>query len=111
MTVRVPVHPEILRSVPPRGYRDAYDAELDRFRTVVSNSGGDLYRSTGARVSKQFARAVIAAILKRRASYTEALHRPQVPQDGDLQRTEAPAGTDFVVDYLLDANGRRERPA
>ncbi len=55
-----------------REYWNAYDEELDRLRTVARDSGGDFYRSTGARVSKQFARAVIGATLEGRSSYTEA---------------------------------------
>ena len=53
-------------------YWNAYDEELDRLRAVARDSGGDFYRSTGARVSKQFARAVIGATLEGRSSYTEA---------------------------------------
>ena len=53
-------------------YWNAYDEELDRLRAVARESGGDFYRSTGARVSKQFARAVIGATLEGRSSYTEA---------------------------------------
>ena len=53
-------------------YWNAYDQELDRLSTVAADSGGNFYNSTGARVSKRFARAVIAATLEGRSSYTDA---------------------------------------
>ena len=53
-------------------YWNAYDEELDRLRTLAAGSGGNFYYSTGARVSKRFARAVIAATLEGRSSYTDA---------------------------------------
>ena len=43
-------------------------------RTVAQDSGGNFYASTGARVSKRFARAVLAATLEGRSSYTDAFH-------------------------------------
>ncbi len=55
-------------------YWDAYDEELDRLRTVAQDSGGNFYAGTGARVSKRFARAVIAATLEGRSSYPDAFH-------------------------------------
>ena len=55
-------------------YWEAYDEELNRLRTVVRDSGGNFYASTGARVSKRFARAVLAATLEGRSSYTDAFH-------------------------------------
>ena len=53
-------------------YWDAYDEELNRLHTLAASSGGNFYNSTGARVSKRFARAVIAATLEGRSSYTDA---------------------------------------
>ena len=55
-------------------YWDAYDKELDRLRNVIQNSGGNFYASTGSRVSKRFARAVLTATLEGRSSYTDAFH-------------------------------------
>ena len=53
-------------------YLDAYREELDRLRARAAASGGDFYRSTGARVSKRFARAVVVATLEGRSSFSEA---------------------------------------
>lgn len=50
----------------------AYDAELERLRQLPRPSRGDYYLSTGARVGKRFARAVIAAAWEGRTSFTEA---------------------------------------
>jgi Zn-dependent peptidase ImmA (M78 family) len=52
----------------------AYDAELERLRDRVpsTSGGGDYYRTTAARVSRRFARAVIAATWEGRSTFTEA---------------------------------------
>ena len=50
----------------------AYDAELDRLRAVPRGSGGDFYLTLGARVSKRFARAIVASTLEGRTSFIEA---------------------------------------
>lgn len=63
-----------LAALTRKQYWDAYDEELDRLRTVVQDSGGNFYASTGARVSKRFARAVLTATLEGRSSYTDAFH-------------------------------------
>ena len=55
-------------------YWDAYNEELDRLRAIAQNSGGNFYSSAGARVSKRFARAVLAATLEGRSSYADAFH-------------------------------------
>ncbi len=49
-----------------------YEAELSRLREVSRPSGGDFYLTTGARVSKRFARAVITATWEGRSSFTDA---------------------------------------
>ena len=50
----------------------AYDAELDRLRAVAKGSGRDFYLTLGARVSKRFARAIVASTLEGHTSYTNA---------------------------------------
>lgn len=58
-------------------YWDAYDRELDRLRSLEgrrqsASSGGNFYRTTSARVSPRFARAVIVATLEGRSPFTDA---------------------------------------
>jgi Zn-dependent peptidase ImmA (M78 family) len=53
-------------------YWEAYESELSRLREVAGGSGGDFYRSVGARASKRFARAVVTSALEGRSSFTEA---------------------------------------
>lgn len=48
-----------------------YDEELQRLRAVPKGSGGDFYLTLGARVSKRFARALVASTLEGRTGYTE----------------------------------------
>jgi Zn-dependent peptidase ImmA (M78 family) len=53
-------------------YWAAYDAELERLRSLPKSSGGDFYLTLSARVSKRFARALVASTLEGRSSFTEA---------------------------------------
>ena len=53
-------------------FRTAYREELDRLTVFPKGSGGDFYRTLDVRVSKSFARAVIASTLEGRSSFTEA---------------------------------------
>jgi len=49
-----------------------YSEELERLRAIPRGSGGDFYLTLGARVSKRFARALVASTLEGRTSFTEA---------------------------------------
>ncbi len=49
-----------------------YEKEVARLRSVPRGSGGDFYLSLGARVSKRFARALVANTLGGQGSFTEA---------------------------------------
>jgi Zn-dependent peptidase ImmA (M78 family) len=51
-----------------------YREEQERLRTLKesSSSGGDFYRSLGARVSKRFARAIVASTLEGLTSFPDA---------------------------------------
>lgn len=53
---------------------NAYRDELERLRTlaVASTGGGDFYRTTAARVSKRFARALVESTLEGRTLYRDA---------------------------------------
>lgn len=53
-------------------FRRAYQDELDRLMTFSKKDGGDFYRTLDVRVSKSFARAVVASALEGRSSFTEA---------------------------------------
>ena len=54
-------------------YWNAYEAELDLLRGLPATSGGDFYRTLGARVSKRFAHSIVVSTLEGQSSYTEAL--------------------------------------
>lgn len=51
---------------------EAYNAEVRRLQAIPRSSGGDFYLTLGARVSKRFARALVASTLESRSSFTEA---------------------------------------
>jgi Zn-dependent peptidase ImmA (M78 family) len=53
-------------------YWSAYDEELIRLRKLPESSGGNYYRTLGARVSKRFARALVVSTLEGRTSFTES---------------------------------------
>ena len=49
-----------------------YDTELARLQESLKSSGGNFYLTLGARVSKRFARAMVASTLEGRTGFTEA---------------------------------------
>ncbi len=53
-------------------YYQSYEEELARLRTLPRGSGGNFYLTMGARVSKRFARALVASTLEGRTSFTES---------------------------------------
>ena len=53
-------------------FRSAYDTELHRFYAMPKGSGGNFYRTLGARVSKRFARALVVSTLEGQTAFTEA---------------------------------------
>ena len=52
--------------------RAAYDAELERLRTIPRGGGGDFYLTQGARVGKRFARALVVSTLEGQTLYRDA---------------------------------------
>jgi len=61
-----------VRSLGGEAYWAAYEQELSRLRQLPRSSGGDFYRTLGARAGKRFARALVMSTLEGRSSYTEA---------------------------------------
>ena len=51
---------------------EAYEAELARLRAIPRQSGGDFYLTQAARVSKRFARALVASTLAGQTLYRDA---------------------------------------
>jgi len=54
-------------------YWRAYDAELDRLRALPVGAGGNFYLSVPSRVSRRFARALVANTLEGQTLYRDAL--------------------------------------
>jgi Zn-dependent peptidase ImmA (M78 family) len=53
--------------------RDAYDGELARLSARGKSSGGDFYLTQAVRVSKRFARALVASTLEGQTLYRDAM--------------------------------------
>ena len=53
-------------------FRRAYSDELQRLADLRQTSGGDFYRTTTARVSRRFGRALVESTLEGRTLYREA---------------------------------------
>lgn len=72
----------ILRRMLDAGWIDraifftCYRDEMERLRGIAAQSagGGDFYRTTAARVSKRFARALVESTLEGRTLYRDAFH-------------------------------------
>ena len=50
----------------------AYEEELERLLRIPVQSGGDFYLTTGARVSKRFARTLVISTLEGRTTFSES---------------------------------------
>ena len=57
-----------------RVYWDAYHEELDRLLAIPRGSGGNFYFTQAARVSKRFARALVASTLEGQTLHRDAFH-------------------------------------
>ena len=56
-----------------KSFWDAYDAEVQRLRSVARGSGGDFYLTQGPRIGKRFGRALITSALEGNTLYRDAL--------------------------------------
>ena len=56
----------------PTAFRTAYAAELQRIAELRQGSGGDFYRTTTARVSRRFGRALVESTFEGRTLYRDA---------------------------------------
>lgn len=59
-------------ALPRERFREEYDAEVERLMRIPRGAGGSFYLTTAARVSRRFARAVVASTWEGRSTFTEA---------------------------------------
>ena len=64
----------------------AYKAELERLRAIPRGSGGDFYLTQGARLSKPFARALVASTLEGQTLHRDAFRMLGFSKLGNLPR-------------------------
>jgi Zn-dependent peptidase ImmA (M78 family) len=55
-----------------RAFFQAYQLEVARIAAITKGGGGDFYRTTVARVSRRFARALVESTLEGRTLYRDA---------------------------------------
>lgn len=60
-------------ALPRQRFWEVYDAEVERLMSLPRGAGGSFYLTTAARVSKRFARAVVASTWEGCSTFTEAL--------------------------------------
>ena len=53
-------------------FRSAYVEELDHLGALPGGDGGNFYLTLGARVSRRFARAIVASTLEGQTSFSES---------------------------------------
>jgi len=63
-------------------FRDAYATELRRLADLRQASGGDFYRTTTARVSRRFGRALVESTLEGRTLYRDAFRMLGISKTG-----------------------------
>ena len=51
---------------------EAYDAEVERLKSLPTGGRGDFYLTLGARVGKRFSRALVTSTIEGRSSFTDA---------------------------------------
>jgi len=66
----------------PTAFRRAYAAELQRLAERRQGSGGDFYRTTTARVSRRFGRALVESTLEGRTLYRDAFRLLGISKTG-----------------------------
>ncbi|MEW6513363.1 MAG: ImmA/IrrE family metallo-endopeptidase [Pseudomonadota bacterium] len=59
-----------------------YDEELQRLVAVAGGSGGNFYRTTAARVSRRFARALVESTMEGRTLYRDAFRMLGISKSG-----------------------------
>ena len=77
-----------LGALDQQSFWDSYRAELERLRKLTRDGtgGGDFYNSLGARVSKRFARALVASTLEGQTLFRDAFHMLGVRKSATFYR-------------------------
>lgn len=76
-------------------FQDSYRLETTRLIELMGRSGGgDFYRTTSNRVSKRFARAVIASAWEAQTTFTEAFHLLNCSKTSTLREMGQRLGVD-----------------
>ena len=73
-------------------FNASWSREVTRYESVRRSGGGDFYRTAFARLSKPFARAVIADTLEGRTRYTDAFRMLGVRNPATLDRMASELG-------------------
>lgn len=80
------------RRLSREAFDDAYEAELTRLRAHPKASGGDFYLTQAVRLSRRFARALIASTLEGQTLYRDAFRMLGIAKESTFRELSAKLG-------------------
>lgn len=80
------------RRLTREAFDDAYEAELTRLRAHPKASGGDFYLTQAVRLSRRFARALIASTLEGQTLYRDAFRMLGIAKESTFRELSAQLG-------------------
>ena len=80
------------RRLTRKAFEAAYEAELARLRATPRTSGGDFYLTQAARLSRRFARALVASTLEGQTLYRDAFRMLGIAREATFRELCANLG-------------------
>jgi len=77
------------RRLSRESFEEAYDAELARLQERPKTSGGDFYLTQAARLSRRFARALVASTLEGQTLYRDAFRMLGIAKEATFRELAA----------------------
>jgi hypothetical protein len=74
------------------GFREAYDAELERLRALPETSGGNFYLTQSAGLSRRFARALVGSALQGQTLYRDAFRMLGITKESTFRELAGSLG-------------------
>lgn len=80
------------RRLSREAFEEVYDAELARLRAHAKASGGDFYLSQAVRLSRRFARALVASTLEGQTLYRDAFRMLGIAREATFRELKSQLG-------------------